>query len=113
MLVNLILIKLYNYFFSGYQVQFHLAENRTINNLPLIDHQLVEPFSPSSPLLSQSESQRSKEAVSFWIDFKDGTLPSSIIIAEDLLNGTLKNDRDYFVVIVPYTSNMVNLFNPA
>ena len=94
---------------SGYQIQFHVVEKTSIDNLPVIDEKLLEPFSPLSPLLSKKEAQKSTEAKSFWIEFKDGMIPKNILIDESLLNGTLKHGTEYTVVAVPYTLQKVSL----
>lgn len=93
--------------FSGYQVQFHLVESKTTEELPMISDDFLEPFSPFSQLLTKKEAQQSPEAMSFWIDFRGGALPSNITIDETLLNGTLKKGWEYTVITVPYTLHQV------
>ena len=97
--------------FSGYQVQFHLVESKTADGLPLIDDEAYEPLQPSSPLVSKSDAQMSMEARSFWLDFEDRTLPNNIIIDQNLLNGALKDGREYALVTVPYTVYTVSVNN--
>ena len=92
--------------FSGYQVQFHLVESKTTEDLPMINNDL-EPFSPFSQLLTKIEARQSSEAKSFWIDYRGGELPNNITIDETLLNGTLKKGREYTIITVPYTLNQV------
>ena len=93
--------------FSGYQVQFHLVESKTTEDLPMINDGLLEPFSPFSQLLTKNEAWQSSEPKSFWIDFRGGTLPNNITIDETLLNGTLKKGQEYAVITVPYTLHQV------
>ena len=96
-------------FFSGYQVQFHLVKNKTPDGLVLIDDDAYDPNLPSSRLVSKSEAQLSIEAKSFWLDFENGMLPVNIVIGQELLQGALKNGREYAVATVPYTVYMVSI----
>ena len=95
-------------FSSGYQVQFHLVESKTLDGLALIDDDAYDPRLPSSPLVSKNEAQLSTEAKSFWLDFENGTLPVNIVIGQKLLQGALKDDVEYTVATVPYTVYMVS-----
>ena len=94
-------------FFSGYQVQFHLVESKTLDGLALIDDNAYDPRLPSSSLVSKNEAQLSTEAKSFWLDFENGKLPVNIVIGQKLLQGALKDDVEYTVATVPYTVFMV------
>lgn len=73
------------------------------DGLALVDDDAFHPRSPSSRLVSKSEAQLSIEAKSFWLDFDNGTLPINIAIGQKLLQGALKNGREYTVATVPYT----------
>ena len=86
-----------------------MVESKTIDELPIIDEEFLEPFLPFSPLLTEKEAQQSMEAKSFWLDFGDGILPTSIVIGNNLLNGSIKAGREYTVVTVPYTLLKVGL----
>lgn len=91
-------------------MQFHFVESKTDENLPLIDDDVFEPFSPLPLLLPMNEARKLKEPQSFWIDFPGGKLPTRIVIDNGLLNNSLKYGREYTVVTVPYTLHNVRLY---
>lgn len=103
--LSLILILL---FCSGYQVQFHQVESKTLDGLALIDDNAYDPRLPSSSLVSKNKAQLSTKAKSFWLDFENGKLPVNIVIGQKLLQGALKDDVEYTVTTVPYTVFMVS-----
>ena len=86
-----------------------MIDAETFNDRPELDDELLEPFSPFSPLVTKKEAQQTTEAKSFWLDFSVDALPSSIVIDKGLLDGSLKDGRQYTVVNVPYTLYTVSV----
>lgn len=84
-------------------------KSKTSDGLVLIDDDAYNPNLPSSRLVSKSEAQLSIEAKSFWLDFENGMLPANIVIGQKLLQGALKNGREYTVATVPYTVYTVSI----
>ena len=88
-------------------------KSKTPDGLALIDDDAYDPNLPSSQLVSKSEAQLSIEAKSFWLDFENEMLPVNILIGQKLLQGALKNGREYAVATVPYTVYTVSIHTQA
>ena len=101
-----VMIWLFFFICSGYEVQFHMVDEKTpyADGLPRI---LPKFLKSSGPLTSLEKALENPKPVSFYIPYE--IIPENITIGDELLGGALKNGVKYTIVTVVYTKVTVVL----
>ena len=97
------------YVCSGYEVQFHILDDHTahVHGQPDLPPELTQ---PKGLLSSMDTARSSKHPLPFCTAFRNSTLPTLMLISDNLLQGAIRTDTTYTIITVAYTDNYEEVY---